>query len=104
MKILDLKAVLGLGRRFGPRVESDRSGDVSLVRVDLICFYESGWLSPAGDVRAPDGTGAYTKNHRRESAVAPSHQIQSLDPVARALIRLPRLTPALPPHACSMSY
>ena len=45
---------------------SDRSGDVSLVRVDLICFYESGWLSPAGDVRAPDGTGAYTKNHKRK--------------------------------------
>ena len=66
MKILDLKAVLGLGRRFGPRVESDRSGDVSLVRVDLICFYESGWLSPAGAVGAPDGTGAYREPQERK--------------------------------------
>ena len=31
-------------------VGSDRSGDVSLVRVDLICAYESGWLSPSRGV------------------------------------------------------
>ena len=64
VKILDLKAVLGLGRRFGPRVESDRSGDVSLMRGDLICAYVSGWLSPAGGCEAPDGTGA-TANHQK---------------------------------------
>ena len=77
VKILDLKAVLGLGRRFGPRVESDRSGDVSLVRVDLICFYESGWLSPAGDVRAPDGTGAYTKTTREKVLWPPATRSRS---------------------------
>ena len=65
MKILDLKAVLGLGRRFGPRVESDRSGDVSLVRVDLICFYESGWLSPSRGVGRLMGQSPL--NHKREN-------------------------------------